>query len=235
MKTTLKNFSKTTKIICALFAITLFLSACKKDWGDYSDSVTVAGIGFVHASPGTGALDFIVDNQKANSKDFTYTKDLGYFGAYPGTRLFGVTKKDSTKYLTTSSVALQSGIFYSAFVVDLLPAPKILIVQDDLTAPATGKAKIRFINLSPDAPALDLAIDGTATALVTAKAYKEASTFVSIDPSAGYTFQIKEGNSVTATLPSTKIEAGKIYTLWAKGLKSATDSTKFGLAILTNK
>ncbi|WP_316830018.1 DUF4397 domain-containing protein [Pedobacter aquatilis] len=234
MKTTLRNFKTTTKIIFALLGITLFLSACKKDW-ENSDSFTVAGIGFVHASPGTGALDFIVDNQKANNKEFTYTNDLGYFGAYPGSRLFGVTKKDSLKYLTTANVNLQSGLFYSAFVIDVLPAPKILLVQDDLTAPATGKAKIRFINLSPDAPALDLAVEGTSASLVTAKAYKEASAFISIDPGASLNFQIKENNTVTATLPATKIESGKIYTLWAKGLKSKTDSTKFGLSILTNK
>lgn len=234
MKTTLKNFGTSTKIICALFALTLFLSACKKDWGN-SDTITIAGIGFVHASPGTGALNFIVDNQKANNKEFNYTNDLGYFGIYPGTKLFGITKKDSLKYLSTANVSLQSGLFYSAFVIDVLPAPKILVVEDDLTAPATGKAKIRFINLSPDATALDLAVEGTSTALVTAKAYKEASAFISIDPSASYNFQIKESNTVTATLPATKIEAGKIYTLWAKGLKSKTDSTKFGLSIITNK
>ncbi|GGI24707.1 DUF4397 domain-containing protein [Pedobacter mendelii] len=233
MKTNLKKFSTTTKIICSLLLFTIFISACKKDWNN--DAVTVAGIGFVHASPGTGALDFIVDNQKANNKAFNYTNDLGYFGAYPGSRLFGITKKDSTKFISTANVNLQSGLFYSAFVIDVLPTPKILVVEDDLKAPETGKAKIRFINLSPDAAALDLAVVGKDAALVTAKAYKEASPFISIDPSASYTFQIKESNAVTATLPDTKIEAGKIYTLWAKGLKSKTDSTKFGLSILTNK
>lgn len=233
MKTTLKKLG-TIKIIFALLGLTLFISACKKDWGD-SDSVTVAGIGFVHASPGTGALDFIVDNQRANTKAFTYTNDLGYFGAYPGTRLFGIVKKDSTRYLTTSNVTLRSGLFYSAFVIDVLPAPKILVVEDDLKAPETDKAKVRFINLSPDAPALDLAVVGKDVALFTAKAFKESTPFISIDPSDSYTFQIKEGANVTATLPATKIEKGKIYTLWAKGLKSKTDSTKFGLGILSHK
>ncbi|WP_316736585.1 DUF4397 domain-containing protein [Pedobacter aquatilis] len=234
MKTTLKNFSTTTKIILSLFAITLLFSACKKNWDDQS-SITVAGIGFVHASPGTGSLDFIVDNQRANNLEFSYGKDLGYYGAYPGNRFFGIVKKDSTRYLSTLSSTLKSGVFYSAFVVDVLPSPKILVFEDDLKAPETDKAKVRFINLSPDAPALDLAISGQTAALFTAKAYKEATPFISIDPSDSYTFQIKEGANITATLPATKIEKGKIYTLWAKGLKSKTDSTKFNLAILSNK
>ena len=242
MKTTLKKFG-TMKIIFSLLALTIFISACKKDWGD-SNSVTVAGIGFVHASPGTGALDLVVDNQKVNSKDFTYTNDLGYFGAYPGTRLFGVVKKDSTRYLATSSLTLRSGLFYSAFVIDVLPAPKILLVEDDLKAPETDKAKIRFINLSPASTPFDLEVSNTDPAALTApyllttnKAFKDFSAFASINPSISYNFALKETGSAAAvaTISNVKIEKGKIYTIWAKGLKAATDSTKLSIGIMTNK
>lgn len=242
MKTTLKKLG-TIKIIFSLLALTIFVSSCKKDWGD-SSSTTVAGIGFVHASPGTGALDFIVNNQKANNKDFTYTNDLGYFGVYPGSLLFGVVKKDSTRYLTTSNVTLRSGLFYSAFVIDVLPAPKILVVEDDLKAPETDKAKVRFINLSPDSKPFDLEVHNTDPAALTAsfmlttnKAYKDVISFTSINPSISYKFELKETGSAipVATISNIKIEKGKIYTIWAKGLKTATDSTKLSLGIITNK
>jgi len=230
MKT--KNYlGLSTKIIFALFAITLTFSACKKDWND--DPIEAAGIGFVHASPGTAALDYILDNQKIGS--FSYTNDRGYFAAYPGTRLVGVSKKDSLKYLTNGTAALKGGSFYSVFVVDTLKSTKLLLVEDDLKAPETDKAKIRFINLSPGSSPLDLALDGNATALFTSKAFKEYTAFTSINPSESYTFQVKQAGTVRATLPAIKIEKGKIYTIWAKGLSSATDSTKFGLAIMTNK
>jgi len=226
-------FSITTKIALSLFAITLTLSACKKDFND--TPIEATGIGFVHASPGTGALDFILDGQKINN--FTYTKDLGYYAAYPGTRLIGVAKKDSLKYLTTATSALKAGAFYSVFVVDTLKSTKLLVVEDDLKAPETDKANIRFINLSPGAPALDLTVQGTDAPLFTAKAFKEFTTFTSIAPSNTYTFQVKNTGSTTvrATLPAVKIEKGKIYTIWAKGLSSKTDSTQFGLSVMTNK
>lgn len=230
MKT--KNyFGLTTRIICTLFAITLTLSACKKDWND--DPIEAAGIGFIHASPGTGPLDFILDNQKIGS--FTYTNDRGYYAAYPGTRLVGVSKKDSLKYLTNGTANLKGGGFYSVFVVDTLKSTKLLLVEDDLKAPETDKAKIRFINLSPGSSPLDLAIEGNPTALFTAKAFKEFTPFTSVNPSDSYTFQVKQGGNVSATLPAVKIEKGKIYTIWAKGLSSKTDSTKFALAVMTNK
>ncbi|MCX2429352.1 DUF4397 domain-containing protein [Pedobacter sp. GR22-10] len=230
MKT--KNYlGLSTKIICALFVITLTFSACKKDWNN--DPIEAAGIGFVHASPGTAALDYILDNQKIGS--FSYTNDRGYFAAYPGTRLVGVSKKDSLKYLTNGTAALKGGSFYSVFVVDTLKSTKLLLVEDDLKAPETDKAKVRFINLSPGSSPLDLAVEGNATALFTSKAFKEFTPFTSINPSDNYTFQVKQAGTVTATLPAVKIEKGKIYTIWAKGLSSKTDSTKFGLAIMTNK
>lgn len=234
MKTDLKNKFTLAKIIFSLLTLTLFISACKKDWDD--TQIVAGGIGIVHASPGTGALDFIVDNTKANIKDFTYTNDLGYYGIYPGSHYFGVTKKDSLKYITTVTSDIKSGSFYSIFVVDVLKTAKLLVVEDDLKAPDANKAKIRFINLSPDAPTLDLAIQGQTTSLVTGKAFKEYSSFISVDPSDNYTFQLKQSSdaAVTATLPSVKIEKGKIYTLWAKGLKGKTDSTSFGLKLMSH-
>lgn len=233
MKTHLKNFSLTTKIALSLLVITTIFSACKKDWDD--TPIEAAGIGYVHASPGTGSLDFVLDNSKIGN--FTYTNDRGYYAAYPGTRIIGVAKKDSLKYLTSGTATLKGGSFYSAFVVDTLKSTKILLVEDDLKAPETDKAKVRFINLSPGSGKLDLAVEGNATALFTAKAFKEYSTYSSVNPSESYTFQVKEAGSATvkASLPAVKIEKGKIYTIWAKGLSSTTDSTKFGLAVMTNK
>ncbi|MBC7417459.1 MAG: DUF4397 domain-containing protein [Pedobacter sp.] len=223
----------TAKLFFALFALSVTLAACGKT--DPSRPIEAAGIGFIHASPGTGALDFAVDNQKLNR--FTYTQDFGYYSAYPGTRLIGVAKKDSTKYLTKSDVTLNPGVFYSIFVVDTLKFTKLLVLEDDLKAPAADKAKIRFVNLSPGSTALDLTISGADTALVKNKAFKEYSSFAPITPNAAYNFEVKQTGTtaVKATLPAVKIEAGKIYTIWAKGLSSKTDSTAFGLSIMPNK
>jgi len=233
MKTKLKtHFGVTAKIILSLLTITLTLSACKKDLNN--DPIEAAGIIFIHASPGTGALDLVVDNQKINS--FTYTKNLGYYAAYPGLRLIGVAKKDSLRYVTSATANLKSGTFYSVFVVDTLKKTNLFALEDDLNAPETDKAKVRFINLSPGASALDLNIQGGA-ALFSNKAFKEFTPFTSINPSDNYTFEVKESSTATvkATLPAVKIEKGKIYTIWVKGLKTTTDSTAFGLSVMTNK
>lgn len=221
-----------TKSLFALLAFAAVFTACKKDWE--GQELEAAQLGFVHASPGTGTLDFIVNNQKVNS--FTFTQDYGYYAAYPGSILVGVAKKDSLKYLVSGTAGLSSGKAYSFFVIDTLKSTTILQVEDDLTAPQTDKAKVRFINLSPRSTALDLSIQGVATPIGTGKAFKEFSAFTNIAPSDSYTFEVKDAGSATvkASLPNVKIEKGKIYTIWAKGLATATDSTKFALAIMNN-
>ena len=233
MTTHSKTLNITTKLFCALSALTITIASCGKT--DVSQPIEAAGIGIIHASPGTGSLDFVVDRQKVSS--LTYTQDLGYYTAYPGVREIGVVKKDSSKFITSEKFTLKSGTFYSIFVIDTLKSTKLLALEDDLTAPAADKAKIRFVNLGTGSSALDLSIVGADTALVKNKAFKEYSKFASIAPNGSYNFQVKKAgtDSVKATLNAVKIEPGKIYTIWTKGLSSKTDSLAFGLSILTNK
>jgi hypothetical protein len=80
-----------------------------------------------------------------------------------------------------------------------------------------------------------LGIAGTDAPLFTAKAFKEFTTFSNIAPNDSYTFELKQGGTVKASLPAVKIQKGKIYTIWAKGLSSKTDSTGVGLSVMTNK
>ncbi|WP_443938679.1 DUF4397 domain-containing protein [Pedobacter sp. MW01-1-1] len=227
------RFSTILKSLIVLLSVTLTFSACQKN--STEDTVQAAGIGFVHASPGTGSLDYIVDGIKTGT--FNYTNDRLYYAAYPGARIVGVAKKDSLYYLASGSTVLAMNSFYTVFVIDTLKSVKLMMTEDDLSAPQTNQAKIRFINLSPDSSPLDLAIEGNNTPLFSAKAYKEYTSFTNIAPNDSYTFQLKQAGTTTvsATLPATKIEKGKIYTIWAKGLKSKTDSTQVGLSIMTNK
>ena len=58
-----------------------------------------------------------------------------------------------------------------------------------------------------------------------------------VDAAESVTFNIKDKatGDVLATVADVKVEDGKIYTLYAKGLKANTDNTKFGAAIFTHK
>ncbi|MBC7565410.1 MAG: DUF4397 domain-containing protein [Pedobacter sp.] len=112
-----------------------------------------------------------------------------------------------------------------------------MFLEDDLAKPANGKAKVRFVNLSPDAPALNLSITGKETDLVTNKLFKEYSTFTEMDAAEKVTFNVKnkDTGALETSIADVKVDAGGIYTIWVKGLKSDTDSTKLGVAIFQHK
>ena len=229
------KISLKTKTLLTALALTLGLSSCMKD--DFENTpISISGLSLVHASPTTEKLDVFIDNTRA-TEDFGFGAKIDYLRAYSGDRTITVTKKGLTTRLTSDVVKLLPDSAYTVFVVDKFEAIDLLTLRDDLTKPATGKAKIRFVNLSPDGGALNLAINGVATDLVDNKAFKEFSSFLLVDAAESVTFNIKNKatGTVEATISAVKIEDGKIYTIYAKGLKATADDTKFGAAIFTHK
>ncbi|WP_129717952.1 DUF4397 domain-containing protein [Pedobacter sp. SYP-B3415] len=231
----LERFTTVTKVLIAGAALASVLTACKRN--DNYEDLQASGIAMIHASPDAPSLDFIVDNTRANQREFKLDSAIHYLAAYPGTRRFGVTNRGSSTFLAQNNYSLTPGKFYSAFVINKLSNIDLLVTEDKLVAPASGKARVRFINLSPDAAALDLTITGREGKLATAKAFKEIADFADIDPGEGLTLEIAESANpaVKATRPTVSLSAGKVYTIWAKGLKSSTaDSTKLGISMMLN-
>ncbi len=229
------KITKSYKAIIAMLALSVFFASCLKKQ-DYT-VVDISGLSIIHASPTTEKLDVYINNTRATPTDFAFGDKGDYLNAYSGNRKFDVTKKNVPLSLRTDMFMLAPTKGYSLFLIDKLENIKFLLLEDDLTKPTAGKAKIRFVNLSPDAEALNLAIEGKPTDLFTNKAFKEYSTFETIDAGNNLKFLIKNkttGNTET-TIADVNIEAGKIYTLYAKGLKATTDETKFGAAIFTHK
>jgi len=228
------NFKSISKAFIAVLALSVALVACKKD---NAQPQQVSGLKVINAFADTLSLDFIVDQTIINSNPFKYNVKSTYLSLYPGNKTIGIAKRRANKFLASQVFPLVQGKGYSFFVLDTLSTntKKFLLIEDDLSDPAADKAKVRFINLSKDAPALNLGIEGKDTDLFTNKAFYEYTAFSAVDPGESVTFNIKENTTVKATVPNVKIEKGKIYTIYAKGLKDATiDSLKFRGDIYTH-
>lgn len=234
MKNT-NNLKAIFKTFIAAAAMSVVFAACSKD---RIEPQQVAGLSIISAFPDTMSLDFYIDQTRANNKAIKFNSKIDYLNLFPGNRTLSVAKRGGNKALAYKSYNLASGVGYSIFILDTLNTndKKYLFVEDDLSAPATDKAKVRFINLSKGAPALSLGIRDKTTDLFTNKAFYEYTTFSSVDPGESVTFDIKAGAELKATVPNVKIEKGKIYTVYAKGSSiAAIDSLKLGAAIYTHK
>ena len=228
------KISNTYKTIIAAIILSVGLTSCLKD-KDY-EPVQIAGLSLINTVPADQLLDVYADNNRTTALEFKFGTKIDYLNAYAGSRNFTVTKFGLTQPLYSERFTLENQQGYSLFVIDKLENIKFLLLKDNLTKPAAGKAKVRFVHLSPDAAALDLKIVGSAANLFTNKIFKEYTEFEEIAAADDVDFQIKTATgTVLATLADVKIEEGKIYTIYAKGLLANTDNTKFDAAIFTHK
>lgn len=204
-----------------LVAATVGLSSCLKNKGNDYVQPDLAGLSIYHASPGTQAFDFGLDGYKI-SNGYSYRDRTGYYDIYTGTRNIAFLKAGATSLadsIRTVKFAAKKDSAYSAFLIGPSTAPETFVINDKLEAPASGKANIRFINLSPDAGALTLkATANTAdTTLSENINYKKATAFSSVYPKT-YTFRVYKDNALEASSTNISIVAGRNYTVWVVGL-----------------
>lgn len=219
-------------ILLAVFSLT----SCLKD-NNNNVAPNYSWLAVINASPNIEKFDFVIDNKLVNSDAFKYTERLPYINIYSGLRNIGIYKDDTNDSLRTGKLTAKAGEIYSVYVVGLAPNHEFLTITDSLTKPSTGKAQIRFLNLSVNAPALKLNY-GTDSVLFNNIAYKKHSDFVEIPAGKKYNFSVatEAGTGNTGTENGVMIESGKIYTVWAKGVYDNTtvDSLKLGLKIQVN-
>lgn len=222
--------------IIVAFIISILLTSCaKRDPEPLSD---VSGLSIVNASPSTEKVDVYVDNTKITNSPtgFTFGDKIDYLSAYSGNRRMTVTRKDSNVPLRTELFSLEPQFGYTLFIIDRFADIKFMLLPDNLTKPVKGKASVRFANLSPDSEPLTLSVENN-TAFITNISFKDYSNAILVDTGDKVTFEVREhrtGNLVLS-LSDVKIEDQKIYTIYVKGLKAASDDTKLGVAIYTHK
>lgn len=196
------------------------LNSCGK--GEES-SVNIISLSVIHTSPGLPAIDFYYNGDRINGDSIIAYGDTipnKFFNS--GTASVVVKKYiSSTTYISTS-IEFESEKNYSFFIAGKPNEVTYLLTIDDLSAPASGKAKLRFINLSPDAPDLSFKMDSDN--LFGSMAFKAYSEFSLVDPGTHVISIHNSASGAKLAEQNLTIEAGKVYTVWAKGLSTTTES-----------
>ena len=102
----------------------------------------------------------------------------------------------------------------------------LLAITDANEMRMPGKAMIRFIHLSPNAPAVDITLpDGTV--VFSNIAFKQITTYIDAMPM-NYTLQVRVAgtSNVVLTVPNINLVADKYYTVYAIGLVGGTPELK---------
>jgi hypothetical protein len=231
MKNTFFTFGRVprTTFLVAALAVTSVFTACKDD-----DEPEKAKVMVVHASPDAPGVDVLIDNAKVNGSALTYPNNTGYLEVKSGDRNVKVNVTGTSTTVIEADLELEGKKNYSIFAVDSVSSITALVISDDLTAPASGKAHIRFVHLSPNAPAVDVALDGGAVVFAD-YTFKENSSFTMLDAGT-YDLEVRvAGTTVVALdLDPITLSEGKIYTVFAKGFVGGTGAQSLGAEIISN-
>jgi hypothetical protein len=106
-----------------------------------------------------------------------------------------------------------------------------LVVADDLTPPAAGKTKVRVLHLSPDTPAVDVALAG-GPVLVRGLAFRDVTPYLEVD-AGSYSFEVRPAGTTTVALgiPNAQLGAGNIASVAAIGFLNETPALRAQAAI----
>lgn len=214
----------------------LLFSACSKDEAVVTPAKNYAKVLVAHASPNAPAVDLLVDNSKVNATGLGFPNNTGYLSVEAGTRSIKVNATGTLTTVIEANLDLVKDVNYSIFAVDSVSKIAPLVITDDLTSPASGKAHVRFVHLSPNAPAVDVAVASSGTVVFGNKKFKEFTNFTALD-AGDYNLDVRVAgtSTVALVLPKITLEAGKIYTVFAKGFLGATGIQALGAEIIVNK
>jgi hypothetical protein len=214
----------------------LFMTAiagCKKN---DNSTPTTASVVFFNGTAGTTNVDISVNNTKlTNASNLAFLKATSYQSVTPGNDSITFVLTNLGTPLKNAKVNLVANTRYSVYTGGLITGPIIVSSTDDLSAPASGNAKIRFVNLSTDA--MSVTANVGATAIATGVAGGGISGYTQV---AAGSYVIKAGDPaniatvVTAGTGAMSLASGRIYTVILTGTLSGTSTSALTLTVINN-
>ncbi len=177
-----------------------------------------ARVRVVHASPDAPAVDVWVNNGKAFS-NIPFKGITSYASLDSGSYNVQVVPAGATEpVVIQATLDLKGGTDYTVVAVGQLAAIEPLVLTDNNSAPAAGKAHVRFVHASPDAPAVDIAVKG-GPVLFRNIPFKGVGDYLPVDAGT-YDLDVRVAgtDNVALSVPGVKLSQGTVYTIFAMGL-----------------
>ena len=178
-----------------------------------------ARVRVVHASPDAPAVDVWVNGAVAFS-NAPFKGITDYAKLEPGTYGVQVTPSGATELIVIdANLDLATKTDYTVVAVGQLANIESLVLVDNNSAPAAGKAHVRFVHASPDAPAVDIAVANGGPVLFSNVPFKGVGDYLPVDAGT-YDLEARLAGTDTVALsvPGVTLNEGTVYTIFAMGL-----------------
>jgi len=200
------------RLLSILTALTFVLTLSAPAFAQSGARVRV-----VHASPDAPAVDvWINDGLAIENAPFKGITDYAPLAA--GAYNIKVVPNGATEPVVIEADLTLEAKDYTIVAVGLLENIEPLLLIDNNSAPAAGKAHVRFVHASPDAPAVDIAVKG-GPILFSNVAFKEIGDYLPVDAGT-YDLEVRLTGTETVALdvPGLALADGTVYTVFAMGL-----------------
>ncbi|WP_343667621.1 DUF4397 domain-containing protein [Chitinophaga sp.] len=203
----------------SLLALTVLFTSCEKNNIDATGAIDLK---VVNAGPVSTPQSFYLAGTALVNGGLAFTNASGYIKTVSGTRLVAEYRNDSTgSTYAEGELWVGDGKSYTVFLAGGNGSERVKVFEDDLSAPASGKVRVRFIHLSDDAPS-DIKIEDSAgNDLVTNVSRNIASGYKTVNPG---TLSIRVyGTALNGNVGNYEFSdllAGKVYTVYLAGVSS---------------
>lgn len=178
---------------------------------------TVSYMRLLHASPGTSAVD-VYANSSLIASGLSYKGFTEYLQVIPGKYNIKVFPAGTTgRALVDTEMELPVQSIVTTVVTGVSPNIGIKAFFEPVLQIPAGKLYLRFANLVPDGPDLDLVLsDGTK--LFEDISYGAATNYIAVFPNT-YTFYLQQTGTDKSLLyvPNIQLLPGRFYTIYAVG------------------
>lgn len=216
------------------------MMGCGKDTTTTSLGTNNGYLNIVNLSPNINPVNLYAQFIKQSTITYRYPNASGYFlmniADTPLQIRPALSNTSSQSNLLTLDSALRKNVRYTWFLTGLKSdsAFTYIFTVDSGATPAVGRSKVRLVNASPGSTGLDItANDGL---LATKVLYKGVSKYVEVT-SGTYNFKLSATSTpstILTTMKNVTVLDGKLYTIYAYGLPSRTDTAAFNAGIILN-
>mgnify|MGYP006301681601 FL=1 len=178
----------------------------------------------VHASPDAPAVDIWVDGTRA-FENAPFKGITPYAMLTPGMTNIQVVPAGATEpVVIEADLDLQAETDYTIVALNTLENIEPLVLVDNNSLPAEGKAHVRFIHASPDAPAVDIAVADGGPVLFGNIPFKGVGDYLPVDAGT-YDLEARVAGTETValSLPGITLEEGTVYTVYAVGFAGGSE------------
>ncbi len=210
------NFLKNALTGTAIFALAITFTSCKKNDVDEEGS---ARIKIVNASTASTSQGVYLANSAIIQEGLSFGDASDYITTNSGKNLELQFRNEGTSTVyATGKFDISNGRDYTAFLAGDGQGARVKLFQDDLSAPASGQAKVRFVHLSDAGPERVDIKRASGDNLAANLARDNASNFMAISPGiVSIRVSTPGQDDNLASFDLSAFAEGRIYTVYITG------------------